>query len=170
MTPTTSHRAKRGFVWLAAGAATLGLGLGAAGLASAASSTDSTGTTITTTIDSNAIATPPADGARPDPASLPNGPGETVLTGDTLTQVTAAAQAAAPGATIVRAETDSGGHTYEVHVQLADGTYETLYFTDTFQADGSDTGFGAPPAGHPGINGLPGARPVQPGATTATGN
>ena len=103
-----------------------------------------------------------------DPASLPNGPGETVLTGTEAEQVTAAALAAEPGATIIRVETDSSGHTYEAHVVTADGTQKTLYFNASFEADGSDEGFGpapqgdhgAPPAGAPGD---------APAATATTG-
>lgn len=156
MTPTKHQRIRRGFVWLAAGAATLGIGVGAAGLASAASNTGDTSTTSTV------VAAAPAD-----PASLPNGPGETVLTGDTLAKVTAAAEAAEPDATIIRAETDSSGHAYEVHVQLADGSYETLYFDESFVADGSDTGFGpGGPGGPAGHHGQPPAAATDSSTTT----
>lgn len=151
--------------WIASGAAAVGIAVGAAGLASAATGSDGnadsssaaavTASTVAPVGDSQ---TPPADASRPDPASMTNGPGETVLTGTELAKVTAAAQAAEPGATIVRAETDSSGHTYEVHLQLADGTYETLYFDGSYAADGSDTGFGPGPAGQ------------APAATTATAN
>lgn len=162
MIPSNSQRIRRGFVWLAAGAATLGIGVGAAGLASAASNTDgSTSTTVVASTSDSSTDTlaPPTGDAPADPATMTNGPGETLLTGDTLAKVTAAAEAAEPGATIVRAETDSSGHAYEVHVKLADGTYETLYFDESFVADGSETGFGPggpggdhqgqPPAGQP---------------------
>lgn len=164
MTPTKHQRIRRGFVWLAAGAATLGIGVGAAGLASAASNTGDTSTTSTVVVaDTPAAST---DAAPVDPASLPNGPGETVLTGDTLTKVTAAAEAAEPGATIIRAETDSSGHAYEVHVQLADGSYETLYFDESFAADGSDTGFG--PGGPGGVGGPRGDHQPPAGATDSS--
>ncbi|MFZ4719432.1 MAG: hypothetical protein ACOYMR_08400 [Ilumatobacteraceae bacterium] len=167
MTPNRKFR--RGLVWAMAAAATFGVGVGAAGLASAASG--STSTTITTVADTTTdqttvtvadgtgsdgttLAPPADDGTRPDPASLPNGPGETVLTGDTAAKVTAAAEAAQPGATVVRVETDSSGHAYEAHVQLADGTYMTLYFDESFVADGNDDGFGPAPAGmHDGQRG-----------------
>jgi len=149
MEPTRNRR-HRGLVWLASGAAALGLGLGAASLASAATGTTTTPPATVTAADPSA--TPPADQPAPpaDPASLPNGPGETLLTGDTLTKVTDAALAAQPGATVVRAETDTNGHTYEVHLQLADGSYSTLYFNESFEADGSDTGFGPGGPGGPG--------------------
>jgi uncharacterized membrane protein YkoI len=60
---------------------------------------------------------------------------ETVLTGDTLTQVQSVALAAAgSGSTLVRAETDADGNAkYEAHVKKADGTYVTVYVDDSFQ-------------------------------------
>ena len=112
---------------------------------------------------------PPVDADRPDPASLPNGPGETVLTGDELAKVTAAAQAAQPDATIIRIETDTEGHAYEAHVQLADGSYMTLYFDESFAADGTIDGFGTmPPGGHHGPHGQPPADGQVPDDGTGT--
>jgi hypothetical protein len=185
MTSKNPKRIQRGLIWLTAGAATFGVGLGAAGLASAANDTGSTTTTPVATAPAAVnpgVATPPADAPQIDPASLPNGPGETVLTGDTLAKVTAAAEAAQPDATIIRAETDNNGHAYEVHMQLADGSYTTLYFDESFVADGSDTGFGAGPGGpgHHGQHGpqgqqgqppagIPGQAPTAPAGTATTG-
>ncbi len=155
MNPNTPRK-NPALKWVATGAAALGLAVGAAGLASAASGNDSDSDTADTvvvaddqaTTDAGDQGTPPADA--PDPASLPNGPGETLLTGTELAEVTAAAEAAEPRATVIRAETDSSGHAYEVHVQTADGSYKTLYFDESFAADGSDEGFGPAPAGqHP---------------------
>lgn len=184
MEPTLTHR-RRGLVWLVAGAASLGVGIGAAAIANAASndsgsssstvvasssgSSTSSDSGTTDTTDTSGTPATPAD--RPDPASLPNGPGETLLTGDTLTKVTAAAEAAEPGATVIRAETDSGGHAYEVHLKLADGSTKTLYFDESFNADGSDTGFGPAPAGQQGgpHGDHDGDGPAAPGnATTDT--
>lgn len=176
MTPNRNSF-RRGLVWAAAGAATLGIGLGAAGLASAATSTtdssttvvasDSTGTDGVATTTVGDTLTPPADRPQLDPASLPNGPGETVLTGDVAAKVTAAAEAAEPGATVIRVETDSSGHAYEAHVQLADGSYSTLYFDESFAADGSDDGFGPAPQG--AMHGHDGDRQGQPPAGQAPG-
>jgi uncharacterized membrane protein YkoI len=45
---------------------------------------------------------------------------ETPLTGDTANKVTAAAQAAVPGGTIIRVETDNDG-VYEAHMTTTDG-------------------------------------------------
>ena len=80
--------------------------------------------------------------------------------------MTAAAEAAEPGATVIRVETDSSGHAYEAHVKLADGTFKTLYFTDTYAADGSETGFGQPPAGQDGQHGPKGPHGQPPVAPT----
>lgn len=162
-----SHRPNRAVRWLAAGTAALGLGIGAAGLASAASGdTGSASTDTVVAADSSTASdgatTPPADAAPVDPASLPHGPGETVLTGTEAEQVTAAALAAEPGATVIRVETDSSGHTYEAHVTTADGTQKTLYFDENFQADGSDEGFG------PGPQGDHGAPPADASTADAT--
>ena len=157
MEPINPPRRNRAIVWLSAAAIAAGLGVGAASIASAASATDATSNTTaaTTPASSDTTGTTGTTGtvaatrpAQVDPAALPNGPGETLLTGDTAAKVTAAALAAEPGSTIVRVETDSGGHAYEAHVKLADGTFKTLYFNSSFAADGSDTGFGGPQGGH----------------------
>lgn len=175
------NRRNRPAVWLAAAAAAAGVGIGAAGIASAATgSTGSTGTATTNTSVIAPAAGNPQQAPQVDPASLPNGPGETVLTGSNATSVEAAVKAAEPTATVIRLETDSGGHAFEAHVKLADGTVKTLYFNSSFAADGSDTGFGpGGPGGHggdhdgDGPNGAPqqGAAPQAPaitGNTTAT--
>jgi hypothetical protein len=175
MNPTKISRTRKGLVWMAAGAAAFGVGLGAASIASAASDTSSSTTVAATntaaaTAGSTAAAATTPVVPQVDPASLPNGPGETVLTGDTLAKVTAAAQAADPGATLIRAETDSSGHAYEAHMKNADGTVTTLYFTSTFAADGQDTGFGPGGPGHggPGHGGPQGQPPVQPSTSGST--
>jgi hypothetical protein len=137
---------KQRIAWIVSGAAALGAGFGIANVASAASSDSST--TVAAPAATNT--TPPADQAgRPDPASLPNGPGETVLTGSDLAGVTAAVKSIDPTGTIIRAETDTDGHTFEAHVKQADGSVKTYYFTSTFQADGSTDGFRPGGAGGP---------------------
>jgi Spy/CpxP family protein refolding chaperone len=120
------------FVKLAAVAAmAIGLGAGSYGIAAAA-----TGTTTTTTTAAPAAAVaaaPSADqghggwgGQRSD---------ETLLTGDTLTKVQAAAVAeVGSGATVVRAETDADGNAlYEVHMTKSDGTAVTAYVDKDFK-------------------------------------
>jgi hypothetical protein len=76
--------------------------------------------------------TPPA-GAPGDPATVTHGPGETLLTGTDLQKATAAATAAVPGATIIRAETNSSGASpYEVHMKKSDGTEVTVELDSNF--------------------------------------
>jgi hypothetical protein len=58
--------------------------------------------------------------------------GEEALTGDVATQVTAAAQAAVPGGTIERVETDADGAAYEAHMTDADGNPVTVTFDENF--------------------------------------
>lgn len=138
---------KKRIAWIVSGAAALGAGFGIANVASAASSDSST------TVAANAApaannAMPPADQAgRPDPATMAHGPNETELTGSDLAGVTSAVKAIDPTGTIIRAETDSEGHAFEAHVKQADGSVKTYYFTSTFQADGTDNGFGKGPGG-----------------------
>ena len=102
----------------AIGAVALGLAAGSYGIASAASGTGSTTTTTAATAPAAPSTAPgagqPWGGQRSD---------ETVLTGDTASKVTAAAEAKVPGGTIVRVETDADGHAlYEAHMTKADGT------------------------------------------------
>ena len=119
---------------LTGGAVVLAAGLGTAGVASASSTSHTSSTTATTT-------TPP------NPATLTHGPGETLLTGTTLADALAAAKAAEPDATVVRAETDSGGATYEVHMEKTDGTYVTVKLDASFKVTAVEKGFGTPPSG-----------------------
>ncbi len=120
--------------WLLTGAATLGLAVGAAGIAGAATSgsSSSTGSTATTA---------PAASAQ-DPGSRPNRPNETALTGDTAAKVKAAAEAAVPGGTVLRVETDSDGSPYEAHVQKADGSLVTLKIDSSFKVTDTIAGGG----------------------------
>ncbi len=149
--------------WLLTGAATLGLAVGAAGIAGAATSgsSSSTGSTATTA---------PAASAQ-DPGSRPDRPNETALTGDTAAKVKAAAEAAVPGGTVLRVETDSDGSPYEAHVQKADGSLVTLKIdssfkvTDTIAGGGGNCRRGGPggPGEGDGSNG-------SSGSSGSTGN
>ena len=149
MSPT-SNRLRRALV---TGGLVAGASLGAAGIATAATTTatatsPSTGSSSTQgTPPSGAKGTPPA-GAAQDPATMTHGPNETLLTGTQLQQATAAATAAVPGATVIRAETDSSGASpYEVHLKKADGTDVTVELNSSFGVITTLTGFGAGPAG-----------------------
>jgi hypothetical protein len=101
-----------------AGALALGLVGGGYGIASAATGTGATGS-------SGAAA--PAQGWGAQRSD------ETLLTGDALSSVTAAAKAKVPGGTIVRVETDADGNAaYEAHMTAADGSRTTVYVDKSF--------------------------------------
>jgi hypothetical protein len=115
----------------AIGAIVLGLAAGSYGLAAAATGSGSSSagtTTAATPMPGAPMAGPhggqPWGGQRSD---------ETLLTGDTLSKVTAAAKAKVPNGTIVRVETDADGHAaYEAHMTKADGTPVTVYVDEQF--------------------------------------
>jgi len=133
-----------------------GVTLGGAGVASAAtgSSTTTPSSSSTAGPSGTPTGTPPA--GAPDPATMAHGPNETLLTGSDLARATAAAEAAEPGATIVRAETDSSGDaTYEVHMKKSDGTYVTVELDSSFKVTGTESGFGAGPPGGKAPTGTP---------------
>jgi hypothetical protein len=152
--------------WLLTAAVATGLAVGAAGLAGAA--TGGSGSSATTAPSGSAAYGAPsgqAPGGQPpagaqDPATMPNGPGETVLTGDSATKAKAAALAAVPGATVIRVETDSSGAgTYEAHLKKSDGTEVTVLMDANFKVTSTVDGFGGGPrgSGAPGMRGGPGA-------------
>ena len=144
----TSGRAKAPRRWirsfgvlgagLVAGGILAGSHLAGAATTSAATSKAATAATASTSNSSSGRAT------MPDPATVKHGPGETLLTGTTASQVTAAAKAAVPGATIIRVETDSDGAAYEAHMQKADGSYVTAKLDKSFKVTSTDAGFGGP--------------------------
>jgi hypothetical protein len=137
-------RAHRARTWIVTAALATGAAAGAAGVANAAGG--SSGTT-----GSHHRAAPPAfaGGARPNPATMTHGPGETLLTGTAAAKARAAALAAVPGATVIRVETDSGSAVYEAHLREADGSYVTVEMDGSFHVTGTAQGFGPPPAGAP---------------------
>ena len=81
------------------------------------------------------------------PAEMTHGPGETLLTGTTADKVEAAALDAVSGGTVIRVETDSGGSTYEAHVQRPDGSYVTVKVDADFNVVDTIDGFGGGPRG-----------------------
>jgi hypothetical protein len=161
--------------WLATGALAAGLAIGAAGIAGAATgsgsgiSSDSSGTA------SSAPAAPgygqPPSRAQ-DPATMPNGPGETLLTGDNATKAKAAALAAVPGATVIRVETDSSGAgTYEAHLKKSDGSQVTVLMDSSFTVTSTVDGFGpGGPGGPHGGPGRPGGSDSASSSSSATTN
>jgi len=117
---------------LAIGGMVLGIALGSYGVAAAASGTSSSsGTTAASTTPSAPAAPPGAPGQQPWGNQRSD---ETLLTGDTLAQVKAAAVArVGSDATVVRVETDADGHAaYEAHMVKADGTPVTVYVGKSF--------------------------------------
>ena len=123
-----------------AGALALGIIGGGYGIANAATGTGTSGTTAAatpaTTLPAVGVASTAV--AASTPATGQGGFGgqradETLLTGDTLAKVTAAAKAKVPGGTIVRVETDADGHAaYEAHMTAADGSETTVYVDKSF--------------------------------------
>ncbi len=92
-----------------------------------------------------------------------NGTKEVLLTGDTADKVKAAAQAAVPGATIERVETDAEGSPYEAHMVKSDGTHVTVKVDSSFKV----TNIENDGAGHgPGGPGGPGGPSTQSGSGT----
>jgi hypothetical protein len=134
MITSRTMRARR---WVATTGAVLALGVGTAAVANAATSPS----TATTTAAASAAKAIPS--SAPDPATVAHGPGETLLTGSDLAQASAAAKSAVPGGTIIRAETDSGDATYEVHVTKADGTIVTVKLDAAFNVTATQSGFGS---------------------------
>jgi hypothetical protein len=90
-----------------------------------------------------------------------NGQKEVLLTGDTADKVKAAAQAAVPGATIERVETDAEGSPYEAHMVKSDGSHVTVKVDSNFKVSNIEND-GAGPGGHGG------PPPAQSGGTTPT--
>ncbi len=140
---------------LVTGAIVAGASLGAAGIASAATSstTSTSGSSTSVAPSAGSVSTPPTSGGA-DPATMTHGPNETLLTGTDLQKATAAATAAVPGATVIRAETNSSGASpYEVHMKKADGSYVTVELDSNFAATATVSGFGTGPAGSPAPSG-----------------
>jgi len=69
-----------------------------------------------------------------------NGITEALLSGDTASKVTAAAQAAVPGGTIQRVETDAEGSPYEAHMVKSDGSRVTVKVDKNFKVTSVDSG------------------------------
>ena len=141
--PSPHNRLSSGIV--AAGAA---FALTLAGLGVAAAQTDDTPSSSTTEAPAaeSTTETPAAGGDMRGPRGhggrhhRPGGPGghagETALTGEQAERATAAAQAAVPGGTIKRVETDADGAAFEAHVEKADGTHVTVKMDENFNVTG----------------------------------
>ena len=109
-------------------------------------------------------------GGAPSGPHQANGITETPLAGDDLSKATAAAATAEPGSTVVRAETDADGDSFEVHITKADGTRATVklnsdFSVKTVEADQGGRG-GNGGHGHGGPRG--GQAPADAPASDAT--
>ena len=117
---------------LAVAATAIGIAGGSYGIASAANGGSSTATTTTTATPSQTA--PPAGAPSPSQPFGHQRSDETVLTGDALAKVTAAAKAKVSGGTVVRVETDADGHaTYEAHMLDASGNPITVYVDASYE-------------------------------------
>jgi uncharacterized membrane protein YkoI len=174
----------------AAGILTAGLIAGSAfsvtAAANAADEVNSVASTNSVATTDNAAATNPAgvatDAKRPDIFSATSiKPGESLVTGDALDKIVAAAKAEVADATVIRAENDSDGDKYEVHMKKADGSVVTVTFDENFKVTGTHEGFADPakggPAGGPkgghgldGDNDGPAAGGFQLDSTTTQNN
>ena len=119
---------------VAVGAAITGGAIGASMVGSASAQTDSSSSSSASTA---ATAPDPSQGGH-----TANGITEVLLTGDTATQVTNAATAAVPGATVDRVENDAEGATYEAHMTKADGSKVTVKVNADFSVASIEDGFG----------------------------
>ena len=128
-----------------AGTALVGGAIGASllGTANAQSSPSSSSTDSSS---STATAPAPSQG-RPAPdwskaGHQANGKTEALLTGDDATKAQAAAEAAVPGATAQRIETDADGDAFEVHMTKADGSVVTVKLDSNFTVTNTIDGMG----------------------------
>lgn len=125
---------KAGLSAVLIGAAVAGGAIGASAIGTASAQTGSS---------SSSSAASGSTTAAPDPSQgghTANGITETLLTGDTAAQVTSAAQAAVPGATIDRVENDAEGATYEAHMTKADGSKVTVKVNADFSVASIEDG------------------------------
>ena len=115
-------------------ATAVGVAGGSYGIASAATGTS---TDPTSTVAATAPAPAAPSGQRQFGGQRSD---ETVLTGDALTKVTAAAEAKVPGGTVIRVETDADGHAkYEAHMTDASGNPITVYVDDSYSVVSTET-------------------------------
>jgi len=131
-----------------AGTALIGGAVGASFLGTAGAATNTTNATTASSSSSSSSVNPPAQGpGRPAPdwsraGHQANGKTEALLTGTAKSKAIAAAEAAVPGATARRAESDAEGATYEVHMTKSDGSVVTVKLDASFQVTKTITGMG----------------------------
>src|SRR5204862_1946770 len=117
------------------------------------------GSATAQTSTSSTVRAAPGAGAGFDPTQGGhvgvNGQKEVLLTGDTADKVRAAAQAAVPGGTIQRVETDAEGSPYEAHVTKSDGTHVAVKVDSSYKVTNVETDAGPGGHGGPGSGGQP---------------
>jgi ABC-type transport system substrate-binding protein len=125
----------------AVGASVIGTA-GAQTSTSTPASTPAAGTPADSAAASTApTGTPPTGPHDPSKGGhMANGITEVLLTGDTATKVTAAAQGAVPGATVDRVENDAEGATYEAHMTKSDGSRVTVKVNADFSVASVEDG------------------------------
>jgi hypothetical protein len=108
----------------------------------AGNSLNATGASAATTSTTQSAASDPAD--TPDKGGHvgDNGTKEEVLSGDNAAKAKAAAEAAVPGGTVLRAENDAEDATYEVHVKKSDGSTVTVKLDSNFKVTATESGMG----------------------------
>jgi hypothetical protein len=126
----------------AVGASIMGGALGASLVNGTASAQTDSSSSTSSSAPADPAATPPADG-HGGPGGGPhtaNGITEQVLTGDDAAKATAAAQAAVPGGTIDRVETDADGAAFEAHMTKSDGSHVTVKLNSDFSVASIEDG------------------------------
>jgi hypothetical protein len=146
-------------VGAAAGLLAAGLvagGILAGTLGASAATTDTTTTPSATATSGSASgssgngttpAQPPANAKSPTPVRSD----EKSVSADLAAQLKARAEAAVPGGTVYRVETDAGDAAYEAHMTKADGTQVTVKFDKNLNVTAVEDGMGKgdpAPAGH----------------------
>jgi uncharacterized membrane protein YkoI len=118
----------------------IGGAIGANLIGTANAQTDTTSSTSSTTTPSQGQPRTAPDWSKGRHQA--NGKTETLLTGDDLAKAKAAAEAAVPGATSQRAETDAEGAAYEVHMTKSDGSTVTVKLDADFKVTQTIDGMG----------------------------
>jgi hypothetical protein len=134
MSTTRQSKAKQR---LAAAGIAVGATLGSFAAVSALGSTDDSAAASSGVVANDDQSTDQTAGT---PADGDQMPAEEPLTGDLADRVTAAAEAAVPGGTVERVETDAQGAAYEAHMTDADGNPVTVTFDEDLNVVETRTG------------------------------
>jgi uncharacterized membrane protein YkoI len=132
-----------------AGTALIGGAVGASLLGTAGAATTSTDSSTNSSSGTASSSAAPAVDQTPDRTPdwshgghQANGKTETLLTDGDADKAKAAAEAAVPGATAQRIETDADGAVYEVHMTKSDGSIVTVKLDSNFKVTETVDGMG----------------------------